>query len=150
ANSLELIGDVANPASGIDVGFVAQDVSANKDGPVLAIGQIQVQPLFIFANAELGRRSTIDDLRGRKIVLPPQSSATADAAIRMLKLYDISPDNTSFTFAKLVDALRDLHGGKYDAGAFMLAPENDVVRDLINDSGLHLLPVPEARAVVNH
>ena len=68
ANSLELLQDVTDPAAGIDVGFVAQDLSASKTAPAYAIGQIQLQPLFIFANAELGRRSTMDDLRGRKIL----------------------------------------------------------------------------------
>lgn len=149
ANSLELLQDVTDPAAGIDAGFVAQDLSASKTVPAYAIGQIQLQPLFIFANAELGRRSSIDDLRGRKILLPPQNSATVAAALKVFQLYDISPDNTSFTYAPLAEGVRDLRAGRYDAGAFMLAPENAVARELIADSGLHLLPVSEARAIAN-
>ena len=60
-----------------------------------------MQPLFVFASADLDRRVRLTDLRGRKIVMPPADSATSDAAVRMLQLYDITPDNTSFTFMQL-------------------------------------------------
>ena len=50
------------------------------------IGLIQLQPLFIFASADLGRRSVLDDLRGRQIVLLPRNSATAAAALRVFEL----------------------------------------------------------------
>lgn len=146
-NSLELMQDVTDPAAGVDVGFVAQDLSASRAAPVYMLGQIQLQPVFVFANANLGRRSTIDDLRGRRIVLPPQNSATTAAALRVFQLYDISPENSAFVYAPLAEAVRDLRAGNYDAGAFMLAPENDVVHELINDSGLHLVPTAEARAI---
>lgn len=149
ANSLELLADVADPASGVDVGFVAQDLSASRGAAALTLGQIQLQPLFMFADARLGRRSAVDDLRGRRIVLPPQNSATVAAARAVLRLYDISEDNTSFAYAPLAEAVRDLRAGRYDAGAFMLAPESAVVRELIGDSGLHLLAMGEARAVAN-
>src|SRR5204862_5610070 len=69
-NSLDIVRDVGEPRSGIDAGFVTQDVSGSKDADLFAIGQIELQPLFIFASADLGRRSTLDDLRGRKIVMP--------------------------------------------------------------------------------
>jgi len=149
-NSLEILGDVADPGSGIDVGFVAQDVSGSKDAAVFTVGNIELQPLFIFASAELGRRSVIDDLRGRKIVMPPVNSATSDAAIRVFQLYDITRENSSFTFMPLADAVRDLRVGRFDAGVFMLAPENSVIRDLAADSGLRLVPIGEARAIANH
>lgn len=150
ANSLEILGDLKDADSGIDIGFESQDVSAYKEAPVFTVGHIQLQPLFVFASADLGRRIALTDLRGRKIVMPPSTSATSDAAVRMLQLYDITAENTSFTFMQLADAAKALRAGLFDAGAFMLAPENQVVRDLADYSGLRLVPVPEAKAIANH
>jgi TRAP-type uncharacterized transport system substrate-binding protein len=149
-NSLDIVRDVGEPRSGIDAGFIAQDVSGSKDADLFAIGQIELQPLFIFANADLGRRSTLDDLRGRKIVMPPTNSATSDAAIRLFKLYDITQQNSYFTFEGLADAVKDLRAAKFDAGAFMLAAENPAVRELAADSSLHLMHVTEVKAIANH
>jgi len=150
ANSLEILKDVADAASGIDIGFEAQDVSGYRDSNALTVGHIQLQPLFIFASADLGRRIALTDLRGRKIVMPPSDSATSDAAVRMLQLYDITPDNSTFTFMPLADAAKELRAGHFHAGAFMLAPENAVIRGLMAWSGLRLLAVPEAKAIANH
>ncbi len=149
-NSLEIVRDVANPQSGIDVGFVAQDLAELRDAPLFSLGQIELQPLFIFASAELGRRSVLDDLRGRRIVMPAGNSATSEAAIRVFKLYDITQDNSSFTFMPLANAAKELQAGHFDAGVFMLAPENPVIRALAGDSGLHLVPISEVKAIANH
>jgi TRAP transporter TAXI family solute receptor len=149
-NSLDIVRDVGEPRSGIDAGFIAQDVSGSKDADLFAIGQIELQPLFIFASADLGRRSTLDDLRGRKIVMPPTNSATSDAAMRLFKLYDITQQNSFFTFEGLADAVKDLRAGRFDAGVFMLAAENPVVRELAADSSLHLMHITEVKAIANH
>jgi hypothetical protein len=144
------VRDVGDPGSGVDAGFIAQDVSGSKDADLFEIGQIELQPLFIFASADLGRRSTLDDLRGRKIVMPPSNSATSDAALRVFKLYDITQQNSFFTFMGLADAVKDLRAGQFDAGVFMLAPENPAIRELAGDSSLHLMHIAEGKAIGNH
>jgi TRAP-type uncharacterized transport system substrate-binding protein len=149
-NSLEIVRNVANSQSGIDIGFVAQDVSSSQDAALFAVGQIELQPLFIFASADLGRRTVLDDLRGRRIVMPPADTATSAAAVRVLQLYDVTPENSQFAFMPLADAVKVLRAGLFDAGAFMLAPENTVIRTLTGDSGLHLVPIAEVKAIANH
>jgi TRAP transporter TAXI family solute receptor len=148
-NSLDIVRDVGDPDSGVDAGFIAQDVSASKDADLFEIGQIELQPLFIFASAELGRRTTLDDLRGRKIVMPPSNSATSAAALELFKLYDITEQNSFFTFQGLADAAKDLRAGKFDAGVFMLTAENAVVIELAADSSLHLVHSTEVKAIAN-
>ncbi len=150
ANSLEIMPDLAKPNSGIDIGFEAQDVSRYNNAPVATAGHIQLQPLFLFASADLGRRIQLTDLRGRKIVMPPENSATSDAAVRIFQLYDITPDNTSFTFLPLTEAAKQLKAGHFDAGAFMLAPENPIIQTLTQFTGLRLVQIPEAKAIANH
>lgn len=149
-HSTEIIDNVARAGSGTDVGFIAQNVSDQTGLPVVTIGQIQLQPLFVFASAELGQRSTLDVLRGRRIVMPPRDSATSKAAITLLGLYDITEENTVFTFMPLAEAAKRLQAGEFDGGAFMLAPENALIRTLTSDTSLRLVPQLEARAIANH
>ncbi len=148
--SMEIIDHVAARGSGVDVGFIAQDVSHMAGEAVVTVGQVQLQPLFIFASADLGRRSVLDNLRGRRIVMPPEDSATSAAAVKVLSQYDITAENTSFTFMLLAEAAKQLQAGKFDAGIFMLAPENALIKALAADSSLRLLPYTEARAIANH
>lgn len=148
--TLDIIKDVATPGSGIDVGFTAQDVSAYRHAGVSAIGIVQLQPLFIFASAELGRHSVLDDLRGRRVVTLASNSDTANSLLRVFRLYDITPENTSFSFLPLEDAVRGLRAGRFDAGGFQLAADNQLIRDMAADSGLRLMPVGDARAVADH
>jgi TRAP-type uncharacterized transport system substrate-binding protein len=149
-NSLEILQDLIDPNTGIDIGLETQDVKEYRHAPLFTVGHIQLQPLFVFASADLGRRIVLTDLRGRKIVMPPTNSATSAAAVRMFELYDITPENTSFTFLPLAEGAKALRAGQFDAGVFMLAPENGVVRGLANYSGLRLLHFAEAKAISNH
>ncbi len=148
-STLDIVKDVANPDVPVDVGFVAEDLSAVRDSEVSIISLVQLQPLFVFASADLGRRSVLDDLRGRRIVTLPRNSATASAALRVFGLLDITEENTAFTFLPLEDAVRDLRAGKFDGGAFMLSPENKLIRAMAADSGLHMVPFSEVRAIAN-
>ena len=151
-NSLEIVREsIANKESGHRCRLCRPGCPrVAGSGACSSIGQIELQPLFIFASAQLGRRTTLNDLRGRKIVMPPADSATSDAAIRVLQLYDITPENSAFSFMPLASAVEQLQTGAFDAGVFMLAPENPVIRSLAADPNLHLLPIDEAKAVANH
>src|SRR6476469_4140900 len=105
-NSLEILQDLVDPNSGIDIGFETQDVKEYRHAALFTVGHIQLQPLFVFASADLGRRIGLTDLRGRKVVMPPTNSATSAAAVRMFELYDITPENTSFTFLPLAEGTK--------------------------------------------
>lgn len=148
-STLDIVKDVADPASPAEAGFVAQDVSSIKDAGVSMISVVQLQPLFVFASADLGRRSVLDDLRGRKIVTLPRNSATANATLRVFQLMGITLENTSFTFLPLADAVQQLRAGKFDAGAFMLSADNQIIREMAADSGLNLMPFSEVHAIAN-
>ena len=121
--------------------------SANSEVSIISL--VQLQPMFVFASADLGRRSVLDDLRGRRIVTLPRNSATASAALRVFELLDINEENSSFTFLPLEDAVRELRAGKFDAGVFMLSPENKLIRAMAADTGLHMVPFSEVRAISN-
>jgi len=101
---LKFVRDVADPQSGIDIGFIAQEIEdPEKRARTGPLARLKLQPLFIFANADLGRpqaRSMIyaaARLSCRRLTVQPVTPQ-----IRVLRLYDITPDNTSLNFMPLV------------------------------------------------
>ena len=89
ANSLTIIDDVAALGSGVDVGFAAQDLRDATNTGVASLGQTELQPLFMLNRAELGPVANLGALRGRRIVMPPQGSATSNAALAVMKLFGV-------------------------------------------------------------
>ena len=148
--SLDIVGDVNRTGSGVDIGFTAQPVRREQYLNTEAAGAIELQPLFIFYNAALGGLATPTNLRGLRLVMPPERSATAEAALRLLRLYDITKQNTRMTFLPLADAVHALKAGQFDAGFFMLAPSNSFIADLLNADTLRLLSLSDAKGITRH
>jgi TRAP-type uncharacterized transport system substrate-binding protein len=148
--SLDIVGDVDRAGSGVDIGFTAQPIRREQYPNTEAAGAVELQPLFIFYNAALGEVATPTNLRGLRLVMPPERSATTEAALRLLRLYDITQQNTRLTFMPLADAVRALKAGQFDAGFFMLAPSNSFIADLLNADNLRLLNLADAKGLTRH
>jgi TRAP-type uncharacterized transport system substrate-binding protein len=131
----------------VDIGFTVQGLSAEKYPNVLSAGVIQLQPLFAFYNRQLGEQKSPASLKGKRIVMPPQGSASAQAATALLGLYGIDDRNAQFTYLPIAQATEALKVGQHDAGFFMLSPANTMIRSLANAPSLAMLPVQEAQGV---
>jgi TRAP-type uncharacterized transport system substrate-binding protein len=149
-DSLEIVRDVERAGSDIDIGFTAQPVQREQFPHTAAAGAIELQPLFIFYNSGIGQLATLTNLRGKRIVMPPEQSATSEVALRVFRLYDITPKNTQITFMPLADAARALRTDAFDAGVFMLAPSNIFVSGLLDADNLRLLGVDEGKGITRH
>lgn len=147
ADSLDIINDVERAGSGVDIGFTAQEVRREQFPNTAAAGAVELQPLFVFYNIGMGAIATPTNLRGKRIVLPPERSATSEVALRVLRLFDITPDNTRVTYLPLADAARALAAGDFDAGMFLLAPSNAFVVSLLNNDNLRLLSMAEGKGI---
>lgn len=147
ADSLSIINDVAVPTSGVDIGFAAQDIARADYPGVVSLGRTEVQPLFVFCGDSLGQAGDLSQLRGHRIVMPPQRSATSEAALRVLKLFGVSEENTSVSFMPLSDAVAALAAGEFDAGLFILSADNALIRTLVHHPHLRLLANDKALAV---
>jgi TRAP-type uncharacterized transport system substrate-binding protein len=149
-DSLDIIRHVDDKASGVDIGFTAQSTRREQFRHTAAAGAIELQPLFIFYNIGMGEIATLDNLRGKSIVMPPERSATSDAALRLLKLYGITPQNTRIAFMSLDDAANAIKAGKFDAGFFMLEPTNVLIGNLLSDDNLRLVSLSEGAGITRH
>src|SRR5579872_2810631 len=72
ADSLDIINDVERAGSGVDIGFTAQEVRREQFPNTAAAGAVELQPLFVFYNIGMGAIATPTNLRGKRIVLPPE------------------------------------------------------------------------------
>ena len=147
ADSLAIIDDVGDPASGVDVGFAAQDLRRTKTANVASLGQTELQPLFMFYRASLGVVSSLGDLRGRRVVMPPVGSATTQAALAVMKLFGLTDKNTSFTYLPLSEAVGALDDGSFDLGLFMLPPDNEFITRLARSATIRMVDNDRSAAV---
>lgn len=131
----------------VDIGFTVQPLEKDKYPNVLSAGVVQLQPLFIFQNRALGQLRSPGDLKGKRIVMPPQGSASAQAATSVLAQYNVDDKNSRFTYLPITEASQALKNGLHDAGFFMLASSNAMIRDLVNTPSLALLPVRESKGI---
>jgi TRAP-type uncharacterized transport system substrate-binding protein len=143
-DSLDIVNYVETGQNGVSIGFTAQRINPADYPNTRSLGAVELQPLFIFASARLGTLDTPDRLRGHRIVMPPERSATAQAALDLLARYDVSPANTSIAFLPIAQAVNQLQKGTYDAGFFMLDPEDGFITTLVADPGLRLIDLRDS------
>lgn len=149
-DSLRIIDKLDDAATGVQVGFTAQRVDPALHPAVAAAGVVEMQPLFLFLRRSLGEPPTLAGLAGRRLVMPPQGSATAQAAQDVLSCYGVTPRNASFTFVQMSDAAAALQRGEHDGGFFMLAPDNPLVRRLAADPGLVMYSMADSTGIARH
>jgi TRAP-type uncharacterized transport system substrate-binding protein len=149
-DSLGIISDVDRAGSGVDIGFTAQALDHNHFRHTRAAGAVQLQPLFMFAQTRMGKLASLARMRNLRIVMPPQSSATSEAAIAVLRLYGVTDANTQMQFLPLAEAVASLRRGDADVGVFMLDPSNPLVSDMLGDPQLRLVNFGEGSAVTRH
>lgn len=143
-DSLQIIDRVNRAEDGVHIGFTAQHLDPQAHPHVTSAGVVEVQPLFVFLRRTLTEPATPAGLAGLRLAMPFERSATAQAAIDVLGRYGVTPQNTRFGFQRIGDAAAALQRGEFDAGFFMLAPDNPLIRRLAADPGLVLYPFSES------
>ena len=134
-------------ATYVDIGFTVQELSEAKYPNVLSAGVIQLQPLFVFYNRQLGEQKSPSGLKGKRVVMPPMGSASAQAATALLALYGVDDKTAQFTYLPISQATEALKAGLHDAGFFMLSPSNAMIRGLVLTPTLAMLPIQESQGV---
>jgi TRAP-type uncharacterized transport system substrate-binding protein len=146
-DSLNIISDVNSGVGGAEIGFTAQAVRREAFPNTASAGATELQPLFIFARLPAGKAASPADLRGMRIVMLPEHSATAEAGLRILALFGVDRTNSRITFMPLLDAAAAVRTGQADAGLFMLSPGNATITALATDPVLSLVPIEENIAI---
>jgi len=135
-DSLRIIDRVNGPCPCLDVGFTAQEVDASKYPNVVSAGAIELQPLFLFVRTGIEPLDSLAALAGRRVVMPLEHSASAEAARAVLALYGVKP--ASIRYMAIAEAAATLRRGEADAGFFMLSPSNALIGEMARDESLVL------------
>jgi TRAP-type uncharacterized transport system substrate-binding protein len=146
-DSLALIADVNNAQSDVDIGFIAQAVRAADYPNVTTLGSITYQPLFIFYRKSLGELTKPAQLKGLRLDLLAEGSATSAAATAILNAHGISQTNTTLRHDKLLDAADALKAGTVDAACFVLAADSPLIAELMSNPDLRLMNLDHAAAI---
>jgi TRAP-type uncharacterized transport system substrate-binding protein len=149
-DSLRIIDQLDQGASGAQIGFTAQRVDAARHPKVASAGVVELQPLFLFVRSSLAATPTLAGLAGHKLVMPPAGSITARAAQDVLERYGVNTTNAAFTFTPLGEAATALQRGAHDAGFFVLAPDNALMRQLASDPGLTMYSINDSAGIARN
>ncbi|WP_431767189.1 hypothetical protein [Paraburkholderia sp.] len=149
-NTDEIGADVADDRRGLDIGFVAEDLGAKASDKLMSLGDIQLQPIFIFENSRTAATRPIhafSDLRGMTLVLPPERSLTSRTLLGIFALNDIDRQNTHIEFLPLDQGIDRLKHGAFDVGLFILAADSDLMADLARDPNLTIVQIAQQTAI---
>lgn len=151
ANTDEIEAHVADAREHLDLGFVSvHHDKAARTPKLLSLGDVQLQPIFIFENRIAARHHpvrTFSDLRGLSLVLPPPNSLTSDTMRRVFALAGIDASNTRITFLPFQDGVAQLKNGQFDAGVFILAADSDLAMALAKDDRLVMTDIQQQGAI---
>jgi TRAP transporter TAXI family solute receptor len=133
-------------------GDAALDAYAGKgnfaaDGPhpaLRAVGSLYPEPVHVLARAE-GGPASVADLRGRRVAIGQQGSASRTTALRMLEAHGLGIKDIKPLELALGDALVALRQKEADAVIQVIGVPADSIRDALAEIPLRLIPLsPQA------
>ena len=138
---------LADPKSGVDVGFVQGGVTNNSQSPGLeSLGRINYLVFFVFyRTAEM--LTDLTQLKGRSVAIGPAASGTHVVAERILKASGVTPENTRFLPLAGQQAINAMNDGRADALILGNVLEAPVVQTLLHDRSVRLMSVTRAQAL---
>ena len=148
-DTLQIIDDVNDEKSAIDIGFIAQDIGNRAYPEVTAVATIALEPLFIFYS-ESRNIKNLQDFRGLRLAVSPPASGTRALAEAILGAYGVTSQNTTFLPITLVDSREAMKNNLVDAAFFPLPPGNKIISELALNPKLRILSLPQAQALASN
>jgi TRAP transporter TAXI family solute receptor len=146
--SVENLKRLNDPRSGVTVGFVDGGFTNESESPDLnSLGSAFYEPVWFFCRGGLPN-VRLESLRGGKVAIGPEGSATRVVAERLLALNGVGgiAQMMPLSAAESADALLR---GDIDAAFMVAAWETPAVRRLLASSAVELVSFPRADAYVS-
>ena len=148
-NATSTIIDYVNqPETGVEVGFVLQDVTVAQYDTVTTLGNIDYEPLFAFIRADAGTVGSLTALRGKRILLPPADSATSRITVPILAGFGVTAANTEISFGPLSVQVEAMKSGEAAAIFMMLRSDNPLIVEMATHPGLRMMGFRQAAALL--
>lgn len=147
--SPENLRRLADPKSGVDIGFVLGGAAGDQEfEQLMSLGSISYQPLMVFYRGE--KRELLSQFKGRRLNVGPAGSGPHALALRLLKANGIVPGaETVFDETDLDDPGKELREGRVDA-VFLMGDStaSSVMRKLMRDGDVRLFSFVQTDAYV--
>jgi TRAP-type uncharacterized transport system substrate-binding protein len=147
AGKVENLERLRNPRSGISAGFVSGGLTTPAESPgVVSLGTIAYDPFWVFCRG-LPDPVQFSDLRGKRVSIGPEGSATRALAFRFLRLnaLDTVIQPSALSPQEGGEALLR---GEIDCACMLTYAEAPEVRKLLADVRIDLMSFPRADAYV--
>ena len=121
----------------------------SADGPypsLRAVGSLYPEPVHVLVRAD-GPLASMADLKGRRVAIGVQGSASHTTALRVMQAHDLGPQDYTALDLTLGEALVGLEGGGVDAIVQVIGVPADRIRDTLAEISLRLLPLSEHAVV---
>lgn len=144
--NLELLND---PASEVDVAFVsAGTTSATKSPDLRTLGTVFMEAVWFFSRDPALLGGGFDALRGMRISIGTEGSATRAVAETILELNRFDTSSADFVSLSPQAAAEQLRRGDLHAAFMMTSADLPIVRELLADPTIDLITFPRAAAYV--
>jgi TRAP-type uncharacterized transport system substrate-binding protein len=148
AGALSNLARLQDPGSGVGAGFVQVGTTTPDRSPdLVSLGTLFHEPLWLFHRgpaASLG----FGDLRGKRIAIGGEGSATRALALRVFALGGIDASAAELLAFSPEEAADRLVRAELDAAVFLTSWSAPVVQRLLQAEGITLASFPRTDAVV--
>ena len=149
AGALANLGRLRDSQSGVGAGFVQAGTTTPEASPELvSLGTVFYEPLWFFHRGLDSSSWEFSDLRGKRLSIGPEGSATRVLSLRLLGLGGIDSGAAEFLAFDPEEAADRLMRGEIDAAAFLTSWSSPVVQRLLRARGITVASFPRADALI--
>ena len=147
AGKVENLERICDPKSGISAGFASGGLTTASDSPgVVSLGTIAYDPLWVFCQG-LPEPVQFSELKGKKVSIGPEGSATRALTLRFLKLNGLDTVIQPLPLSPQAGGEALLHG-EIDCACMLTYAEAPEIRKLLADVRIDLMSFPRTDAYV--
>jgi TRAP-type uncharacterized transport system substrate-binding protein len=147
AGGVENLARLRDAGSGVSVAFLESGLTDEEGSPDLAsLGTVSLVPLWTFLRGEPGQGPR--QLRGKRISIEPEGSATRVLARRLLALNGVDEDSVVLFGLSPERSAEALLRGEIDGAVMLTSWQSPAVRRLLVAPGIMLQTYPRADAYV--
>ncbi|RPI46775.1 MAG: TAXI family TRAP transporter solute-binding subunit [Betaproteobacteria bacterium] len=108
-----------------------------------AVGSLYPEPVHVLVSAD-SKLGSLTDLKGRRVAVGEQGSASRTTALRVLQAHQIAPTDITALDLPLREALLRLRRKEVDAVVQVIGVPADSIREAVANVPLRLLPLSQA------
>ncbi len=146
--SFDNLKNLKDDSADVQAGIVQGGLTNHIASPgLVSMGRLITEPVWIFYRGP----QTVDritQLKGKRILIGPQSSGTSYLAKKLLEANGITPENSKLIAMELPDYPDALSKGNADAGFLVLGAEAKTVQRLLRLPDAKLMNMAQAEALI--